>query len=521
MPRYVKISLLLLVLIASLAGSKSARAKLVGDLNDDLVVDSKDLQAFAWQWLSPGCTTPGCTADLDGVDGVNMADFALLAKNWQIVEPHIVISEIMASNASNLPLEEGELLDGNNDSSDWIEIYNPTDTAIDLDGWYLTNNKSDLTKWQFPNGLQIEPGEFLIVFASRKTYDENPFNYPYLDSTGYYHTNFKLDQDGDYLALVAADGNTIAHEYAPQYPIQLTNISYGLSQQAATLVPTGATAFYHVPTGGDGGLGTDWTEIDFDNSTWDSGPTSIGFGDVGGGTGTILREFWTGIVGSSVSDLTSNVNYPDNPTGSSEPTLFEAPENWADNYGTRMQGFLHPNTSGDYTFWIASDDSSELWLSTDADPANKSMIAYVPGWTDPHEWNKFAEQQSSSITLAAGQKYYIEALHVEGTGGDNVAVTWEGPGISKGNPIGGQYLSPWTGGWVATDVQDDMLGVNASLWMRIDFNIEEGEAGLFDTLTLRMKYEDGFVAYINGQKVASRNDPDPVGWNSTALSDRP
>ncbi|MBW1802300.1 MAG: lamin tail domain-containing protein [Deltaproteobacteria bacterium] len=183
--RYAKTSLLSLVLIAFLAVSTGAQSQLVGDLNADYVVDFKDVRAFAWQWLAPYCLTLDCIADLDGANGVNMADFALLANNWQIVDPHIVISEFMASNASQVPLEESELLDGNGDSSDWIEIYNPTDTTVNLDGWYLTNSSSNLTKWQFPNGPQVKPGEFLIVFASQKTYEENSLNYPYLDSLGY------------------------------------------------------------------------------------------------------------------------------------------------------------------------------------------------------------------------------------------------------------------------------------------------------------------------------------------------
>ncbi|GAI29533.1 unnamed protein product, partial [marine sediment metagenome] len=200
---------------------------------------------------------------------------------------------------------------------------------------------------------------------------------------------------------------------------------------------------------------------------------------------------------------------------------FEAPTNWEDNYGTRMQGFLYPPANGSYRFWIASDDNSELWLSTDVNPANKSKIAYVPDWTEPYEWSKFVSQHSDWIALAAGQKYYIEALQKEGTGDDNLAVTWERPGIVGGDPIEGQYLSPWTGSWVATDVEGDMLGVNSSVWMRIEFVLEEGQSDLFDTLTLRMRYEDGFVAYLNGVEVASCNAPSPVQWDSTADSKRP
>ncbi|MHC4545100.1 MAG: FN3 associated domain-containing protein, partial [Planctomycetota bacterium] len=499
-----------LLSIAFLAGSTDAQAQLVGDLNVDHVVNFEDIQAFSWQWLDPACLVFGCTADLDGVDGVNMADFALMAKNWQVVDPHIVISEFMARNSSTL-------LDGNNDSSDWIEIYNPTDKTISLNGWHLTDSKANLTMWQFPDGLQIKPGEFLVVFASQKTFEEYPYNYPYLDSTGYYHTNFELDQDGDYLALVAADGNEVAHEYAPKYPVQLADISYGLAQNAATFVPTGATASYHVPTSDDASLGTGWTEVGFNDSAWETGPTSIGFGGVGGGTGTILREYWTGITGQSVSELTGNSNYPDNPSGSSEPTLFEAPVNWSNDYGTRMQGFLYPPVSDDYTFWISSDDASELWLSTDDNPDNKALIAFEADWSQSREWQTGTEQ-SAPIALVGGRKYYIEALHKEGTGGDNLAVTWS---LNYGQPIEGQYISPWTGSWVATDVQDDMLGVNASLWTRIEFYIEEGDIGAFDTLKLRIKYEDGFVAYLNGQEVASCNAPDTVQWNSRAESDRP
>jgi hypothetical protein len=503
MPKPVAILLLSAFLIVSLTGSSNIQAQLVGDLNQDFKVDYKDIHTFALQWLDPICLAPGCIADLDNVDGVNMADFALLSNNWKMVESHLVISEFMARNSSTL-------MDKDNESSDWLEIYNPTDTTVNMDGWSLTDNDSNLTMWQFPNGLQIKAGEFQVVFASGKNIlDPNEL-----------HTNFELDQDGDYLALVANDGNTIVHEYTPEYPTQLADISYGLAQYATTLVPTGATASYHVPTSGDAGIGTDWTEVNFDDSSWDAGPTSIGFGEVGGAAGTILREYWTGIAGAYVPDLTNNSNYPDNPQGSSEPTLFEAPLDWANQYGTRMHGFLHPPTSGDYTFWISSDDASELWLSTNDNPNNAVRIAYEDQWSGSRVWQTGTEQ-STPITLVGGQRYYIKALQKEEGGGDNLAVTWEGPGIVMGEPIEGQYLTPWTGGYVSTDVQADMMGVNASLWARIEFNLEEGENGIFDTMTLRIKYEDGFAAYLNGQEVARRRAPSSMQWNSTADSNRP
>jgi hypothetical protein len=161
----------------------------------------------------------------------------------------------------------------------------------------------------------------------------------------------------------------------------------------------------------------------------------------GGGSGSILREYWTGISGITVSNLTSNANYPNSPSGNEQLTSLEGPTNWADNYGTRIRGYIHPPASGSYTFWIAGDDNTELYLSTSDNSANSSRIAYVNGWTNSREWNKYSTQQSAAINLTGGQKYYIEVLHKEGSGGDNIAVAWQGPGISQ-QVIAGSYLSP-------------------------------------------------------------------------------
>ena len=168
---------------------------------------------------------------------------------------------------------------------------------------------------------------------------------------------------------------------------------------------------------------------DDDSSTQTSAAVNITvLGEAG--TGAALCEWWTGISGTAVSDLTSDVNYPDNSTGRELLLNLEGPINWADNYGTRIRGYLYPVADGNYTFWIAGDDSGQLWLSTDDNPANVSLIAYVPG-----------AAQSSPISLAAGQKYYIEVLHKEGTGNDNISVSWQGPGISQ-QIIDGVFLSP-------------------------------------------------------------------------------
>ncbi|MEO8608170.1 MAG: PA14 domain-containing protein [Chloroflexota bacterium] len=161
------------------------------------------------------------------------------------------------------------------------------------------------------------------------------------------------------------------------------------------------------------------------------------------GLGSIYREYWLGLSSSTaVAALTSSPNYPNSPNGCDLRPNFDAPQNWADNYGTRMRGYIYPPTSGAYTFWIASDDNGELWLSTDMNPANRALIATVPGYSNPNEWTKYPAQQSAPITLAAGQGYYIDALQKEGGGLDNLSVAWQGPSIPQA-VIPGAYLAPY------------------------------------------------------------------------------
>jgi PQQ-dependent dehydrogenase (s-GDH family) len=152
------------------------------------------------------------------------------------------------------------------------------------------------------------------------------------------------------------------------------------------------------------------------------------------GTGAINFQRWNNITGTSVTNLTSNANYPNSPSTTGTLISFEMPTNAAENYGARVYGYICPPVTGSYTFWIASDDNSELWLSTTSSPSNRQRIAYHTQWTNSREWNKYTTQKSAAITLTAGQLYYVEALMKEGTQGDNLAVGWAKPGQSTTAP---------------------------------------------------------------------------------------
>lgn len=160
--------------------------------------------------------------------------------------------------------------------------------------------------------------------------------------------------------------------------------------------------------------------------------------------GSLSYAVYDGIGGgNNVSDLTNNARFPLDPTAEKQMTRFEGDTDRADSYGSVMRGYLIPPTSGSYTFWISSDDSSELWISTTTNPATMTRIAYVSGYTSPRQWTKFSSQQSGARALTAGQGYYIEARQKEGGGGDHLAVAWRGPATAnQTNVIPGIYLAP-------------------------------------------------------------------------------
>src|SRR5205814_1239634 len=121
-----------------------------------------------------------------------------------------VISEFMAANTLTLADNDGAY-------SDWLELYNPDPTAVDLNGWYLTDSASTKTKWRIP-AVTIAPGGYLLIFASNKNRQ---------DPNAPLHTNFALSAKGEYLALVKPDSQTVVSEYNP-FPAQTDNVSFGL-----------------------------------------------------------------------------------------------------------------------------------------------------------------------------------------------------------------------------------------------------------------------------------------------------
>jgi hypothetical protein len=151
----------------------------------------------------------------------------------------VVISEFLADNERGLKDEDGN-------RNDWIELRNVTGSAVSLTGWYLTDDSLRPKKWPFP-AVSIPANGTLLVWASEK--DRRQVGSPL-------HTNFKLSANGEYLGLMrpgATAGSTaVEHDYAPAYPKQFPNISYGLEQTTlnSKIIQAGTNCRYLVPSAG-------------------------------------------------------------------------------------------------------------------------------------------------------------------------------------------------------------------------------------------------------------------------------
>ena len=158
--------------------------------------------------------------------------------------------------------------------------------------------------------------------------------------------------------------------------------------------------------------------------------------------GTILVEYWFEINGGSIKDLTSNPSFPNQPSKFQLAKNFEILPDQAENYGSRIRGYILPPETGDYIFWLSADDMGEFWLGDSADPNSKKLIITVDQWSGTREWEKYPNQKSAPIRLDKSKKYYVEALHKEGGGGDNLSVGWQLPSGAKELPIPGNRLEP-------------------------------------------------------------------------------
>lgn len=150
----------------------------------------------------------------------------------------VVLNEFMASNTSTVVSNSiaGEF-------HDWIELKNTSQAEVDLGGWHLSDDFSDLKRWSFPVGTKIPANGYLVVFAS----GENQ-----TDGQGNLHTSFKLSKEAEFVGLSQPEGTLVTgfHPDGSPYPTQSEDISYGLHPS------TGVATYFATPTPGSINLTT-------------------------------------------------------------------------------------------------------------------------------------------------------------------------------------------------------------------------------------------------------------------------
>jgi len=463
------------------------------------------------------------------------------------------ISEFLAVNNAGLRDEDGEL-------ADWIEIHNPTASAVDLAGWYLTDEADRLTKWVFPS-TNLAAGGYLVVFASDK--DRAAAGAPL-------HTNFKLTSTGEYLGLVEPDGVTVASEYAPSYPPQLANVSYGLtpaSTESATLVQSNSTARVLVPSGP---VEAGWPSISYQpDASWAVLLMPVGYEAAGSVTGASVlfvvatNANATGRAGDfAVIDRLTRV------LGYQVTVVHDAAAETSDALGRDLVVVSSTSVSGnvntkfrDVTVPVINWDRSlvdefRMGVTPSATTSSDSVVVTPAGAGHPavaglaagvHLIRRSPTAMSVAHTtgLAPGAQVLATAnnwpavilvepgqplLDGQAAPARRIHMSWGDAGLTEVNEVGLAVFDaavrysltgssqPSIEPLLGTDLESWMKGRSSTVLARWTFSPPEGMP--LESLVLNMWYDDGFVAYLNGVEVGRHHAPAVLDWSSTATAAR-
>lgn len=424
----------------------------------------------------------------------------------------VLINEFMADNETTLQTVAGQ-------PSDWIELINTSATSTNIGGWYLTDKASSPTKWRIPDGTTIPANGYLLIFA-----DSSPLSI----TNGELHANFGLSKDGEYLGLIQPDGMTIASEFAPVFPPQAQDISFGQGiAPEHELVGADTPARYRVPNA-DG------------TASWSNGVGALGFSAA---QGTFTVQYYE--MNTSVSDINAaermvasssswktdrtypivthydTIDFQENSAAGkfNQNTVFPGHsyvgEN-RDNFVVVVRGTLTVPSAGMWTFAVGSDDGFRLRI-------NGHGSAFVSEFNTGRSF----DTTLTTFNLPAAGSYAVSLTYFEG-GGDaglefSAAQGYQTDFSSAFRLVGdsnGSILHTGAiGSLIDTDVGGSMRGINSRLDAEWTFTLSEVPAPE-DQVKLYLRCADGFQAALNGTALSALNAPATPVWNSAATAAR-
>ena len=476
---------------------------------------------LSYTWQKDGTPLPAATEPALTIPGVTAADAGEYVCTVQggfgtalskavfltVIPPPLVatgglaINEFVADNKGGFQDEDGV-------SPDWIELVNTNPLTVNLEGWHLTDNPALPAKWTFPATF-VPAGGYLVVFASDKNraVPGQPL-----------HTNFKLSPDGEYLALTKPDGS-VAHEFAPAFPKLPENASYGTGvlKEDSVFVTSGGQVKWTVPS--DDSLGTTWRAAAFDDATWASGSSPLGFDTTGSPAGPVVETAGNPVISRSLYDSASGSIFV---LESSSFTKSGVVTDWSFFSAVPRQItplILHRETTGSFTIkGIGTPRTGSATAPTQTNP-----FGLVSGSANVGPGDFLGWKDGSNGTNNTGTPMFTDGATQTVRWFNQVTAFTAGQNLGAGQGFGRAYsLSATVKSTLATglgtSLESTMLNVNASVYTRSIFTLDAVPE--LTKLKLRVKHEDGFTAWLNGTKVAERNAPAEPAWNSPATVDR-
>jgi hypothetical protein len=427
------------------------------------------------------------------------------SRTWTIDTSYskLLINEVLANNVTTL--------DRGGSFPDLIELYYDGSASMSLSGMSITDTPDDPGKFVFPQGTSIDPGEYFVLYADFDT-----------TSSGI-HLGFALNSDGEQIYLYNSSGQLLD---SVEFGLQLPDMSIGRignDGHWALTVPTFGQANIAQPLGDQRKLKiNEWLadglvlfEDDFielynpqtepvdltglyltDNPVTqpDKCPLSPLSFIAGKGFAVFKADDSnsTGHVDFKLSSVTEILGLFDSNLNQIDKVLYE-PQTTDVSYGRAPDGgdsfeFFELPTPG------VSNPSSG--------PATATVINLVP---------EDADKRVLVPTEDIGEQWSTEINYDDSS--------WE-PVTGAPGGVGYERSSGYQN-YLSIDLQNQMYNINATCYIRIPFSIEANELAGLTELTLRIRYDDGFVAYLNGVEIARRNFNGTPAWNSQGSTDHP
>ncbi|MBN2593832.1 MAG: lamin tail domain-containing protein, partial [Sedimentisphaerales bacterium] len=414
----------------------------------------------------------------------------------------LVINEVLAVNSTTL--------DRGGSFPDLIELYYDGPTSMSLAGVSITDNPDEQKKFVLPSGTSIRPGEYKVLYADSDT-----------TSAGI-HLGFALNADGESLYLYDRGGKLLD---SVEFGMQLPDLSIGRignDGQWTLTVPTFGSVNIAQPLGDPRALKiNEWLadglvlfEDDF-IELYNPQATPVDL------TGLYLTD----------NPVTQPVKYP------LGPLSFIAGEDFA------VFDADNSNRPGHLDFRLSADN--EMIGLFDAGLNQIDKLIYGPQTTDVSygrapdggEYFEFFELPTPGVSNPSSGQATVSIINFVPENADKrVLVPTEDIGQQwttvqyddssweqvTGGPGGiGYERSSGYQNYLSIDLQQQMYNTNTTCYIRIPFTLGPDDVDGLTGLMLKVRYDDGFVAYLNGVEVARRNFNGTPAWNSQGSTDHP